>query len=368
MIAPKNLLNFLKKKNIDFFTGVPDSVTKEFINELNNNKKCLHTVTTNEGSAISLGAGYYLAKNKIPCIYLQNSGLGNAINPLSSICHRSVYSIPLLMLVGWRGSPFSSRDEPQHEVMGKITREMLSLLNIKNCVIRNEQDFKKVEKLIKFSKNNKVPVAVLIEKNIFKKTKNLIKLKKNSYVSRSEFLKKLLIKIKKKTNLVSTTGYTSRELLQIRNDLNFKKGKDFYMVGGMGHSSILASGYAMAKKSRDVICIDGDGSLLMHLGSLLTNTRLKNKNFKHILLNNFSHQSVGGQKTFIENINLKGLVKSLGYKKFFSLQNIKKIDATISNFLKCKGSVFLEVKISPVTLKNLIRPKNLKLIKKQFIS
>ena len=368
MISAKKLINFLKKKNINFYTGVPDSVTKEFINELNKNKKCTNIIATNEGSAISFGAGYYLAKKNIPCIYLQNSGLGNAINPLTSICDKSVYSVPVLMLIGWRGSPQAIKDEPQHEVMGKITRKMLSLLNIKHCILRNENDFKKLNKLINFSKNKKVPIACLVEKNMFNKEYSKKKLKKRLTLTRFEFFKLFLKKIKKNTSLISTTGYNSRELFQIRKNLNLNKGKDFYMVGGMGHSSVLAAGYAMNKKNEEVICLDGDGSLLMHLGSLLTNSRLKNKNFKHILLNNFTHQSVGGQKTFIENINLKKLITSLGYKKYFSVQNYKKLNIILTNFLKCKSTAFLEVKINSETLKNLIRPKKLKLIKKKFMN
>jgi phosphonopyruvate decarboxylase len=367
MIDSRNLIKFLRKKNINFYTGVPDSVTKEFLNELDLDKKCENLITTNEGSAVSFAAGYYLAKKKIPCVYLQNSGLGNAVNPLTSMCHKKVYSIPLLIIIGWRGSPYSTKDEPQHEVMGKITREMLHLLNIKNCILRSDKDLIKLGKLINFSKKNKTPIACLVENNKFLKSKKNLNNKKKLNLSRYEFIGSLLKKIKKNTHIVSTTGYTSRELNQIRKDLNLSKGRDFYMVGGMGHASILASSFAMNKKKSDVICLDGDGSFLMHMGSLLTNARLNNKNFKHVILNNFTHQSVGGQKTYMEIIKLKELSQSVGYKKYFYLEKKIKTDAVIKKFLAYKGTSLLEVKINSFVPKNLTRPKKLEIIKNKFM-
>ena len=365
MIRAKKLINFLKIKKINFFTGVPDSVTKEFSIEIKKNKSCKNIITSNEGSSIALASGYYLAQKKIPCVYLQNSGLGNAINPLSSICHKKVYSIPILILIGWRGSP-SYKDEPQHEVMGKITKKILNLLKIKFCVLKNEKDFKSLNKLIINCKKNKEPVACLIERKVFVKKKEILNNYKDLNLTRSDFIKNLLKKIKKNTKLVSTTGYTSRELIQIRKEFELKSGQDFYMVGGMGHASTLASGYSLYKK-KPVICIDGDGSFLMHLGSLHTNARVSNKNFKHILINNYSHESVGGQKTHIESINIKKLVLSLGYKKYFMINSKSQLNKIIPIFLRSNGPIFLEVKVKKYSLKNLLRPNNLKLIKNNFM-
>ena len=161
-----DFINSLKKKNIRFFTGVPDSVLKQLSFILDKKKSNEHVVATNEGSAISLGIGYYLATKKMPCVYLQNSGLGNAINPLISIAHKKVYSIPMLLIIGWRGAP-KSNDEPQHMIKGKITRSLLKLLNIKFIILSNKKDLKKLEKLITFGLQNKAPVACLIRKNTF---------------------------------------------------------------------------------------------------------------------------------------------------------------------------------------------------------
>jgi len=157
MILTKDLFFFLKKK-ISFFTGVPDSVLKNLIHNFSNYRKIKHITATNEGSAISLAIGSYLSTKRIPCVYMQNSGLGNAINPLISIAHKKVYSIPLFLLIGWRGSP-QKKDEPQHLVKGKITPNLLKLLNIKFCVLKSKNDFIKIDRLIKYSYKEKTPVA-----------------------------------------------------------------------------------------------------------------------------------------------------------------------------------------------------------------
>ena len=365
MIRAKELIHFLKKKKINFFTGVPDSVTKEFSNELEKNNSIKNIITANEGSSVAMAAGYYLAQKKIPCVYMQNSGLGNAINPLSSICHKKVYSIPVLIMIGWRGSP-SSNDEPQHEVMGKITKKILTLLKIKHCVIKNKNDLKKLNNLIIHCKKKNEPIGCLVERNIFEKNDNITK-KNNSFkLTRSEFIKNLLLNIKKNSKIISTTGYTSRELMQIRSALKLKNGRDFYMVGGMGHASILASGYSLYRNN-PIICIDGDGSFLMHLGSLHTNGRIKNKNFKHILINNYSHESVGGQKTNIETINIKKLILSFGYKKYLLIKSKSQLKKITKKFLNLAGPIFLEVRVKNHSLKNLMRPKDLIKIKKKFM-
>ena len=139
------------------------------------------------------------------------------------------------------------------------------------------------------------------------------------------------------------------------------------MVGGMGHSSALALGFSLNKKN-PIICLDGDGSVLMHMGSLRSCGLMARKNFKHILLNNNSHESVGGQSTFAFGINFKKVVLALGYKKYFIIKSINNFDNVLKSFLKSTGPSFLEVKITEGSLKNLSRPRNLKEIKKLFMS
>ena len=277
MIKVKTLINLLKKNNSDFFTGVPDSVLKELSISLQSKNKKNHIISTNEGSAVSIGIGHYLSTKKLPVIYMQNSGLSNALNPLISIAHEKVYSIPLILIIGWRGSP-KVKDEPQHNVKGKITQQILKLLNIKYTILRKNADINKFDKQIKLAKKNKCIVACLIEQGTLEKSKK-INSKKDFYnLDKEFFLKTLLESLQKKTKIISSTGYNSREIMYLREKYKLNNSKDFYMVGGMGHTSSVALGLSLTTKNK-TICIDGDGSLLMHLGSIKTAGTFANKNF-----------------------------------------------------------------------------------------
>ncbi len=365
MIKVNALINLFKKNNSDFFTGVPDSVLKELSSSLQFTNKKKHIIATNEGAAVSIGIGHYLSTKKLPVIYMQNSGLSNALNPLISIAHEKVYSIPLILIIGWRGSP-RVKDEPQHNVKGKITEKILKLLNIKYTILRSSSDINKFDKQIKLAKKNKAIVACLIEQGTLEKSKK-IKKKKDFYnLDKEFFLKILLENLNKKIKIISSTGYNSRELMYLREKYKFKNSKDFYMVGGMGHTSSVALGYSLSSNNK-TICIDGDGSLLMHLGSIKTAGTFANKNFKYILLNNNTHDSVGGQSTYANNIDFKKLSKSLGFKKFYSIDNKKNLKTIIKKFMSENNLSFLEVKVTNSKIKNLPRPSDLIKIKNQFI-
>ncbi len=363
MISPKKLFTELKKNDISFFSGVPDSILKKFINYLPKNNN--HIIASNEGSAVGIAIGYNLSKKKIGCVYLQNSGLSNAINPLISIANPKVYSIPILLIIGWRGSPLVE-DEPQHKIKGSITPDLLKLLKIKYVILKKNNDMKKIKKLVTFSKKNNKIVALLVEKGAF--INDSIKKAKDIYsVNKETFLKKLLENINTKTKIICSTGFNSREIMFIRKKYGISKGKDFYMVGGMGHTSSVALGYSMFKKNQ-TICLDGDGSLLMHLGSLKTVSKFAKGNLKYILLNNGTHDSVGGHPTYANTINFSNLVKSLGIKKYHSIKSNKDIKKKLTIFLKEKKPSFLEVKIRNNNNKKLPRPENLIKIKNNFIN
>jgi len=366
MIKVSALINLLKKNDSVFFTGVPDSVLKELSSSLQSINKKNHIIASNEGAAVSIGIGHYLSTKKIPTIYMQNSGLSNALNPLISIAHQKVYSIPLILIIGWRGSP-RVKDEPQHNVKGKITEQILKLLNIKYTILRSASDIKKFDKQIKSAKKKKSIVACLIEQGTLEKSKNTKK--KNDFynLDKEVFLKTLLENLHKKTKIISSTGYNSRELMYLREKYKFKNSKDFYMVGGMGHTSSVALGYSLSSKNK-TICIDGDGSLLMHLGSIKTAGTFANKNFKYILLNNNAHDSVGGQSTYANDIDFDKLSKSLGFQKFYSINNQKNLEKIIKKFLLENNLSFLEVKVSNSKIKKLPRPTDLIKIKNQFIN
>ena len=365
MIKVNTLVDLLKKNKINFFSGVPDSVLKELSHCLQNKSKKNHIIATNEGAAISLGIGHYLSTKEVPCIYMQNSGLSNAINPLISIAHEKVYSIPLILIIGWRGSPRIT-DEPQHNVKGKITEQILKLLNIKYTILRSASDINKFDKQIKLVKKNKSIVACLIEQGTLDKYKKTKKIKDFYNLDKEFFLKNLLENLNKNTKIVSSTGYNSRELMYLREKYKFKNSKDFYMVGGMGHTSSVALGYSLSTKNK-TICLDGDGSLLMHLGSIKTAGTFANNNFKYILLNNNAHNSVGGQMTYANDINFEKLSKSLGFKKFYSIDNKKNLKKIIKKFLSEKSLNFLEVKVANSKIKKLPRPTDLIKLKNNFM-
>ena len=365
MIKVNTLIDLLKKNKSNFFTGVPDSILKELSAELQERNKINHIIATSEGSAVSIGIGHYLSTKQLPVIYMQNSGLSNALNPIISIAHKKVYSIPLVLIIGWRGSPLKN-DEPQHNVKGKITRQILKLLNIKYTIIRTDLDLKKFDRQIKMAKKNKTIVACLIEQGTLKKNKKK-KINKDFYdVEKEFFLKNLLENLKKETRIFSSTGYNSRELIHLRDKIKSKNSKDFYMVGGMGHTTSVALGYSLFKKNQ-TICIDGDGSLLMHLGSIKTAGTFANKNFKYILLNNNSHDSVGGQNTYANKIDFRGFSKSIGFKNFYSIKRQNDVKKILKKFLSQNNLSFLEVKIANSKIKKLPRPKNLIKIKNKFI-
>ena len=296
---------------------------------------------------------------------MQNSGLSNALSPLISIADKKVYSIPLILIIGWRGSP-RFNDEPQHNVKGKITENILKLLNIKYTILRSNADLNKFDKQIKTAKKNNSTVACLIEQGTLEKIKKVNRKKDFYKLDKELFLKTLLETLEKNTKVISSTGYNSRELMYLRNKHQITNSKDFYMVGGMGHTASVALGYSLSSKKK-TICIDGDGSFLMHLGSIKTAGTFANKNFKYILLNNNCHDSVGGQNTYANDINLEKLSKSLGFKKFYSLKNDKNLKKNIQRFLSEKSLSFLEVKVSNSKIKNLPRPTDLIKVKNLFM-
>jgi len=346
-INPEEFYNELASHGVELFTGVPDSLLKEFCLCVDDRmSKEQHIITANEGNAIALACGHYLAKQSIPLVYMQNSGLGNAINPLLSLCDPDVYSIPMLLLIGWRGEP-GVKDEPQHVKQGKIQIELLNTMDIPYEIIsKDSQDFK--------SENR--PTALLIKKGTFDKYGKTVSAEEDQSMKREEALEIILDNLDDNTIVVSTTGKTSREIFEIREKNNQSHEQDFLTVGSMGHCSSIALGIALAKPHRQVVCIDGDGAMLMHLGSLTSIADMKPKNFRHILMNNKVHESVGGQSTAAKNINLSKVVNSLGASKMFFAESPNELKQKIGEFLSNSELTFLEVKIQPGSRDNLGRP------------
>jgi phosphonopyruvate decarboxylase len=357
-IKPLDFYNELSAHGINFFTGVPDSLLKEFclcIDDSIVGDK--HIIAANEGNAVALAAGYYLAQKSIPLVYMQNSGLGNALNPLLSLCDSDVYSIPLLVMIGWRGEP-GVKDEPQHVKQGAIQIELLKTMGIPYEIIsKDTHDFKyKISNCIEQAKIENRPTALLIKKGTFQKYGKEINKFDDQRMKREEALEIVLEILDDNAIVVSTTGKTSREIFEIRKKKGQTHEKDFLTVGSMGHCSSIALGIALAKPNRQVVCIDGDGAMLMHLGSLTSIASLKPKNFRHILMNNEVHESVGGQDTAAKNIDMSAIVGAMGSSKMFKAGTPAELIANITDFMQCVGPSFLEVKIRLGSREDLGRP------------
>lgn len=345
----------LSRNEIDFFTGVPDSLLKDFCAFVTDNTPKNHNIiAANEGNAIALAAGHYMATGKIGLVYMQNSGLGNAINPLTSLIDSEVYSIPMLLLIGWRGEP-GIKDEPQHVKMGKVMLGMLENMQIPYQIL--DENFEKIIKEAKiYMENKKAPYAIVVRKGTFDDYRLQNKKETGFELNREEAIKTIISLLNEKDIIVSTTGKASRELFELREFNKQGHEKDFLTVGSMGHSSSIAFGIALEKPGRQVYCFDGDGALIMHMGSLATIGSLKPKNLKHIVFNNFAHESVGGQPTAAYSIDIPLIAKANGYLDAFSAETKGDLVDKLKKLQKIDGPVLLEIKINKVSRKDLGRP------------
>lgn len=367
MINPFALLDCLLSKGVTLFTGVPDSLLNKFnltLETLPANAN--HIITANEGGSIGIAIGSYLATGIPAVVYMQNSGLGNAINPLTSLADKEVYGVPIFLIIGWRGDP-SVADEPQHIKQGKITPQQLELLDIKYRVVDKSTNIDSaVNELWSEMIGTRQPVALLIKNNVFTDGDATIKNKvapKTELInpqrpSREEVIEKITNLAPLNSFIVASTGKAGRELYEIRE----RQGgghNDFLTVGGMGHASLIALGVAISKPSREVICLDGDGALLMHLGSLTTiGLECHTNNLTHVLLNNGCHESVGGQPTAINDVNLREIVTGCNYEYYLarSLDDIEEFFKT--TFLNpIKKIRFLDIHIAAGSRSDLGRPK-----------
>ncbi len=358
MLSPKKFYELLQKNKVNFFTGIPDSTLKYLCAYITDNlPKEKNIITANEGNAIGLASGYYLATGKPAAVYMQNSGLGNGVNPLTSLTDKGVYSIPMLLIIGWRGEP-GEKDEPQHIKMGKITLDQLDVLEIPYSIVPEtiEEVEKEIIKATEYMTNQNSPYAFIVRKGTFNKYELQNKKSTNYPLNREQAIKTIVPLLEEDSIIVSTTGKTSRELFEFREELEQGHEKDFLTVGSMGHSSSIALGVALQKPEQEVYCFDGDGALIMQMGSLSSIGQLQPKNLRHIIFNNFAHDSVGGQPTAADNIDIPAIAKANGYKAVFSAQSEEEIKATIGKIKQIEGPTLLEIKVNKGARKDLGRP------------
>lgn len=360
MIRPSYFYDLLIKNGTDFFAGVPDSLLKNLCAYITDNAPAEnHIISANEGSATGLATGYHLATGKIPMIYMQNSGEGNIVNPLMSIADPDVYSIPMLIVIGWRGEP-GVHDEPQHVKQGKVTCDLLDAMKVPYEVLSgNEADLPaQFEKAYKYIKENNAQYAFVIRKGIFDEYKLQNNIPVEGKMSREEAIEKIMLSADDRTAFVSTTGMISRELYEQRDKHNMGHDRDFLTVGGMGHASQIALAIAMQKKERQVYCLDGDGASIMQMGGMATIGSRKPSNYVHFVLNNGAHDSVGGQPTVGRQIDFCEIAEGCGYENVVKVTTPEELYAVLSDSETKEKLTFVEVLVTKGARKDLGRPKS----------
>ena len=360
MIRPSYFYDLLMKNGTDFFAGVPDSLLKNFCAYVTDNAPAeKHIISANEGSATALATGYHLATGKIPMIYMQNSGEGNMVNPLLSIADPDVYSIPMLIVIGWRGEP-GVHDEPQHVKQGRVTCELLDAMKVPYEVLsENEADLPaQFEKAYSYIRENNAQYAFVIRKGTFDDYKLVNNIPVDGKMTREEAIEKIMLSADESTAFVSTTGMASRELYELRDKHGMSHEKDFLTVGGMGHASQIALSIAMQKKDRQVYCIDGDGASIMQMGGMATIGTRAPANMIHFVLNNGAHDSVGGQPTVGRQIDLCAIAAGCGYENVLKVETPEELDAALNDSESKSKLTFVEVLVTKGARKDLGRPKS----------
>ena len=369
MIRPQYFYDTLKSYRIDFYTGVPDSLLKSLCAYLTENSESTkNIIAANEGGAIGLAAGHYLATKEIPVVYMQNSGIGNAVNPLLSLTDEDVYRIPILLIVGWRGEP-NIHDEPQHVKQGKITIPLFDTMGIKNEILATEeQDINaQIKRAVDYMQEKQTSYALIVKKGTFEKYKLSEKTEKYLELEREKAVQLVASALDNNSVVISTTGKISRELFEYREMKGENHEHDFLTVGSMGHSSQIALGIALAQKDRKVYCFDGDGAVIMHMGSLGIVGNLAPENFYHILFNNGAHDTVGGQPTIGFNINFIQIAHHLGYKSVISVDNENALQSILHSLDTYEAPVFLEIKVRKGSRDDLGRPTTTPIQNKQSL-
>lgn len=364
MIRPQFFYDTLASYGIDFYAGVPDSLLKNLCAYITDHADERHNIiAANEGGAMGLAAGHYLATSQIPVVYMQNSGEGNIINPLASLTDPDVYNIPVLLVIGWRGKP-GVHDEPQHVKQGKVTTGLLNVMGIDYTVLSKEEEKASVQikKAVAYMRATKQCYALVIEKDTFE---NYTLVNNQSPItlnlSREEAIQTVAAALEEKDVIVSTTGMISRELFEYRTQMNQGHERDFLTVGSMGHASQIALGIALEKQDRRVWCFDGDGASIMHMGSMAIVANKAPKNYVHVVFNNGAHDSVGGQPTVGLKIDLPAIAKAVGYPQTYSVSTKEELETVLSSITNnlspiTQAPIFMEVRVRKGNRKDLGRP------------
>ena len=358
MLDQEKVFHILAEYGVSFFTGVPDSYLNGFCNYALKNCGNRHIIAANEGNAVGIASGHYFASREIPLVYMQNSGMGNAINPLASLADKAVYSVPMVLLIGWRGQP-GTGDHPQHELQGEITPKLLDVMHIPYTILEDvEMHFEEtVKTAAAYCAKNRQPYALIAPKGVMasgEKADN----RDNVYpMSREEAIEVILDHMPDDAIYSATTGRATRELFFLREKRDETKANDFLNVGSMGHASSVALGIALEKPGRKVVVLDGDSALMMHMGAMTMVSQRCLPNYTHIVLNNGAHESVGGQPSAGHSIDFTSIAEACGYAtvghavtdKEELIDAINKLnDCGKASFIDCRIHKGLNRKLPPI--------------------
>lgn len=351
--------SLLREAGFRFFTGVPDSLLKDFCAYVTDHTlEDDHVIAANEGNAVALAMGHFLGTGEPAVVYMQNSGTGNAVNPLLSLADPEVYSIPVLMIIGWRGEP-GVEDEPQHVKQGRRMTELLDSMEVPWFTLPREMDdaAAMIGDAVRTMRERKGPVAILVRTATFDRYNLVRDVVTDFPMNREDAVKRILGQLGEEDVVVSTTGKTSREVYEYR-QARGTIGNDFLTVGGMGHTASIAMGLARGQPERLVVCLDGDGSLIMHMGALGVIANAGTPNLLHVVINNGAHDSVGGQPTVGYDIDIPGIAIACGYRDATSVSETLALEAELKRLRGSKGPVLLEVKVNKGARADLGRPKS----------
>ena len=348
MLDQKLVFKELSNHGVTFFTGVPDSYLNGFCNYALSHFGDRNIIAANEGNAVGIAAGHYFASGEVPLVYMQNSGLGNTINPLASLVDKEVYAVPMLLLIGWRGQGNSEPNHPQHKLQGEITPGILDIMHIPYSVLSDDNDefATVVEKAVTYCKMKRQPYGLIAPRGVMADPDKPNNKDAKYPMSREEAIEIILDSMPDNTIYSATTGRATRELFFLREKRNETRARDFLNVGSMGHASSVALGIALEKQERKVVVLDGDSAAMMHMGALTMVSKLDVPNFMHVILNNGAHESVGGQPSAGHQIDFTKIAEACGYATVgHAVTTEEELKQAVAELSGCGKASFIDCRI-----------------------
>ena len=348
MLDQKLVFESLAEQGITFFTGVPDSYLNGFCNYALANMPARNIIAANEGNAVGIASGHYFATKETPLVYMQNSGLGNVVNPLASLADHDVYAVPMILLIGWRGQGNTEPNHPQHKLQGEITPGMLDVMHIPYSILKDDDaDFRAViEKAAAYCRENRRAYALIAPKGVMAAAEKANNVDAVYPMSREEAIAVILDQMPADTVYSATTGRATRELFFLRERRNETKAHDFLNVGSMGHASSVALGIALEKPERHVVCLDGDSACMMHMGAMTMVSKLDVPNFLHVVMNNGAHESVGGQPSAGHKVDFTKIAEACGYATVGrAVETEQELIDAIAKLRDCGKAAFIDCRI-----------------------